>query len=49
MPSISDSRRGARIQAVREHFRMENTHGLDAVTSGKVAVKTLPSKPFSGI
>jgi steroid delta-isomerase-like uncharacterized protein len=31
MPSISDNRRTARIQAVREHFRIENTHDLDAV------------------
>jgi steroid delta-isomerase-like uncharacterized protein len=31
MLSISHSRRAARIQAVREHFRIENTHDLDAV------------------
>jgi predicted ester cyclase len=31
MPFISDSRRAARIQAVHEHFRIENTHDLDAV------------------
>ncbi len=31
MPSISDSRRATRIKAVQEHFRIENTHDLDAV------------------
>jgi len=31
MLSISDSRRAARIHAVQEHFRIENTHNLDAV------------------
>jgi steroid delta-isomerase-like uncharacterized protein len=31
MPSISGSRRAARIRAVQEHFRIENTHDLDAV------------------
>jgi steroid delta-isomerase-like uncharacterized protein len=31
MPPISDSRRAARIKAVQEHFRIENTHDLDAV------------------
>ena len=31
MPSISDNQRAARIQAVHEHFHIENTHNLDAV------------------
>jgi steroid delta-isomerase-like uncharacterized protein len=31
MPPISDSQRAARIKAVQEHFRIENTHDLDAV------------------
>jgi steroid delta-isomerase-like uncharacterized protein len=31
MPRISDSQRAARIKAVQEHFRIENTHDLDAV------------------
>ena len=31
MPPLSDSQRAARIKAVHEHFRIENTHDLDAV------------------
>ena len=31
MPPISESQRAARIKAVHEHFRIENTHDLDAV------------------
>jgi steroid delta-isomerase-like uncharacterized protein len=31
MPSSSESQRAARIKAVHEHFRIENTHALDAV------------------
>jgi len=31
MPPISESQRVARIKAVHEHFRIENTHDLDAV------------------
>jgi steroid delta-isomerase-like uncharacterized protein len=31
MPRISESQRAARIKAVHEHFRIENTHDLDAV------------------
>ena len=31
MPPLSDSQRAARIKAVQNHFRIENTHDLDAV------------------
>ena len=31
MPPLSDSQRAARIKAVQDHFRIENTHDLDAV------------------
>ena len=31
MPPLSESQRAARIRAVHEHFRIENTHDLDAV------------------
>jgi len=31
MPPISESQRVARIKAVHEHFRIENTHDLDAI------------------
>jgi steroid delta-isomerase-like uncharacterized protein len=31
MPPLSDTQRAARIEAVHEHFRIENTHDLDAV------------------